>query len=375
MVISDRRDWYVKYIYKKCIFNVRDKKYCTRVGVLLLIMKALVYTGPKKVEVRDVPDPTPKSGSIKVKMKYCGICGSDIGIFLGTHPRAKAPLILGHEFLGEVVEDGKKFKKGDRVVAFPLLSCGRCLPCRTGNAHVCNTLGLIGIDVDGGICEYGYFNEDILFKVPDDVSDRAAAVIEPLAVIVRAIHQSNFKSLDVTAVIGAGPIGMITGMMLKHMGASKVFISDIDEKRLEKAKEFGMITVNAKTDSMEKATKAATDGEGVDVLFECSGAEIAAVQMTDITRVGGTICMVSVHKAPHNVNLRDINFKEQHMVGTRVYTKEEFRRAVEYSAQIKEDLEKIVSHIVPLKDSEKVFDMIADPNYGTVKVLIDCTDI
>lgn len=338
-------------------------------------MKALVYTGPKKVEVREVAEPMPKEGCVKLKMKYCGICGSDIGIFLGTHPRAKAPLVLGHEFLGEVMEDGKKFKKGDRVVAYPLLSCGHCLPCRTGNAHVCNTLGLIGIDVDGGVCEYGYVDEDVLFKVPDAVSDKAATVIEPLAVIVRAIHQSNFKSLDVAAVIGAGPIGMITGMMLKHMGAEKVFISDVDAKRLEKAKEFGMIPVNVKEESLEKVAKAATDGEGVDVLFECSGAEISAMQMTDITRVGGTICMVSVHKAPHNVNLRDINFKEQHLVGTRVYTKEEFRQAVEYSVQIKEDLEKIVSHVVPLKESEKVFDMIADPNCGTVKVLVDCTNI
>ena len=338
-------------------------------------MKALVYMGPNKVEVRDVPDPTPKAGSIKIKMKYCGICGSDIGIALGTHPRAKAPLVLGHEFLGEVVEDGKKFKKGDRVVAYPLLSCGHCLPCRTGNAHVCNTLGLIGIDIDGGISEYGYVDEDVLFKVPEDVSDKVATVIEPLAVIIRAIHQSKFKPLDVVAVIGAGPIGMITGMVLKHMGASKVFISDIDEKRLEKTKEFGMIPVNAKIESMEKVTKAATDGEGVDVLFECSGAEIAAMEMTDITRVGGNICMVSVHKAPHKVNLRDINFKEQHMIGTRVYTKEEFRQAVEYSSQIREDLEKIISHVVPLKDSEKVFDMIANPDCGTVKVIVDCMDI
>ncbi len=338
-------------------------------------MKALVYMGPNKVEVKDVPDPTPRDGSIKIKMKYCGICGSDIGIALGTHPRAKAPLVLGHEFVGEVVEDGEKFKRGDRVVAYPLLSCGHCLACRTGNSHVCNTLGLIGIDIDGGISEYGYVNENVLFKVPDDVSDEVASVIEPLAVIIRAIHQSNFKPLDTVAVIGAGPIGMLTGMVLRHMGASKVFISDIDEKRLQRTKEFGMIPVDAKVESIEEITKAATDGEGVDVLFECSGAEIAAMEMTDITRVGGSICMVAVHKAPHKVNLRDINFKEQHMVGTRVYTKEEFGQAVEYSSHIKEDLEKVISHIVPLKDSEKVFDMIADPDCGTVKVIVDCTDI
>lgn len=338
-------------------------------------MKAMVYTEPNKVEIRDLPDPTPREGCVKLKIKYCGICGSDISIYHGKHPRAKAPLVLGHEFLGEVVETGKKFKKGDRVVAYPLLSCGHCLPCRTGSAHVCNTLRLIGIDVEGAVSEYAYVDEDVLFKVPDGVSDKAAAVIEPLAVIVRAIHQSNFKALDCTAVIGAGPIGMITGMMLKHMGASKVFISDIDEKRLEKAKEFGMITVNAKTESMDEAVKSATNGEGADILFECSGAEVSVMQMTDITRVGGTICMVSIPKIPLKINLRDINFKEQHLVGTRVYTKEEFRQAVEYSVEIKDDLEKIVSHVVPLKSSEIVFDMIADPGCGTVKVLVDCTDV
>ena len=338
-------------------------------------MKAMVYTGPNKVEVRNLPDPTQREGSVKLKMKYCGICGSDISIFLGKHPRAKAPLVLGHELLGEVVEDGRKFKKGDRVVAYPLISCGECLPCRTGSPHVCNTLKLIGIDVEGAICEYGYIDEDVLFKVPESVSDKAAAVIEPLAVIVRAIHQSNFKALDVAAVTGAGPIGMITGMMLKHMGAAKVIISDIDEKRLERAKEFGMIAVNAKSESMNDAVKSETNGEGAAILFECSGAETSVLQMTDITRVGGTICMVSIPKVPLKINLTAINFKEQHLVGTRVYTKEEFRQAVEYSAVINNDLEKIVSHIVPLKESEKVFDMIADPGYGTVKVLVDCTSI
>ena len=152
------------------------------------IMKALVYEGAKKAVLEDVKDPKKKEGAVKLDIKYCGICGSDIGIYLGTHPRAKAPLVFGHEFLGIVAEDGQKFKKGDRVVPFPLLSCGQCRACRTGNEHVCNTLGLIGIDKDGGVCERIYVDEDVLYKVPDGVSDKAAAVIEPLAVIVRAIH-------------------------------------------------------------------------------------------------------------------------------------------------------------------------------------------
>lgn len=335
-------------------------------------MKALVYAGPKKAELRDVETGEKKEGQIKIDIIYCGVCGSDIGIYLGTHPRAKAPLVFGHEFLGVAAEDGKRIKKGDRVVPYPLLSCGHCKACRNGNEHVCNTLGLIGIDVDGGMCESVYVDEDVLYKVPEGVSDKAAAVIEPLAVLVHAIHMSGFEPLDTAVVAGAGPIGMLCAVMLKHAGASQIFISDVAEKRLEAARELGMIPVNPLKEDLGAVVKAATDGEGCDVFFECSGAAAAAVQMTDVTRVRGKICMVSVHKQPHEVNLRDVNFKEQTLVGTRVYTKDEFGQAMELTKKLKSQLEKIVTHVVPLRESEKVFDMIADPECGTIKVVVDC---
>lgn len=335
-------------------------------------MKALIYAGPKQAVLQTVPEPERKDGQVKLKVKYCGVCGSDIGIFLGTHPRAKAPLIFGHEFLGIVQEDGKRLKKGDRVVCYPLLTCGHCLACRTGNSHVCNTLGLVGIDCDGGIAEYVCANEEMLFKVPDGVSDRAAVVAEPLAVIVHSMFQAQFKPLDCAVVIGAGPIGMLTGIVLKHLGASKVYISDVFAKRLEVAEQFGMTPVNSMKQDLNQIVKNATDGEGCDILFECSGSEPAAIQMTQITRVKGTICMTAVHKKPHAVNLQELNFKEQTLVGTRVYTKDQFGKAVELIKEIEPQLEKVVSHIVPLSESEKVFDMIADPDCGTVKVVVDC---
>jgi threonine dehydrogenase-like Zn-dependent dehydrogenase len=335
-------------------------------------MKALVYTNPKKAEFLEVAEPQAKAGALKVKMKYCGVCGSDIGIYMGKHPRAKAPLIFGHEFLGVLEESGTRFSKGDKVVAYPLLSCGHCRPCTTGQPHVCESLKLIGIDVDGGMGEFAYVDEDVLFKVPEGVSDIAAATIEPLAVIIRAIHQSGFKALDKVAVIGAGPIGMITGLVLKKMGAAMVMISDIDENRLAKAEGFGLIAVNARKESFKEILMDKTDRVGVDVLYECSGAKNAALEMSDLTRVSGTICMVAVHKEPHEVNLRDINFKEQTLIGTRVYTLEEFGQAVEYSKEISDDLEKIVTNIIPMSEGGKVFDLILQPDSGTIKVLIDC---
>ena len=167
---------------------------------------------------------------------------------------------------------------------------------------------------------------------------------------------------------------MLTGIVLKFAGASKVFISDVAAKRLDQARAFGLIPVNAAKEDLEQVVKDATDGEGCDTLFECSGAAAAAMQMTDITRVSGNICIVSVHKAPHEVMLRDVNFKEQHIVGTRVYTREEFKEAVELSRLLEEQLEQVVTHVVPLKDSEKVFDMIADEACGTIKVIVDCQD-
>lgn len=343
-------------------------------------MKAIVYEGPNRAVLEEKPIPTPKEGEVLIKVDFCGICGSDMGIRRGTHPRAKAPLILGHEFLGRVAEDGKKFKKGDRVVCYPLISCGHCLPCRTGNKHVCDTLGLDGIDKDGGMAEWVTMDEDKLFKVPEGVSDRAAVVSEPLAVIVHSMFRAGLKPLDTVVVNGAGPIGCLTGVVAKYLGASKVWISDIAPKRLQRAKELGLTPVDSSKEDLEKIVKDATDGEGCDVLFECSGSQPAIAQATKITRVQGHICVTATHGQPHQVSLIDLNFKEQVMMGTRVYTKEQFGRAVELTKELQPQLEKVVSHIIPLKEAadenafgrKSAFEMIADPDSDTCKVVVDC---
>lgn len=338
-------------------------------------MKALVYTAPHSVEVRDVPIPEGRDGAAKVRMTYCGVCGTDIGIFAGKHPRARAPLVLGHEFVGEIdeIRNGSgRFSPGDRVVAYPLISCGKCRPCRTGTPHVCETLKLIGIDRDGGMAGYAWIDEDVLFKVPDDMSDAIAALVEPLAVVVRSLHQARFNLLDTTVVTGAGPIGVLTAIVLKHSGASRIVISDVDAARLELCSTLGFETVNVAEQSLVEHIADTTGGEGVDIVFECSGVESAAAEMTKIARVGGTICMTGIHKAPRAVDLRDMNFKEQLLVGSRVYTKREFELAVAYAGALAADLEKVVTQTVPLSGAAGVFDMIADPSVNTVKVLVDC---
>ena len=335
---------------------------------------ALVYTGPKNVEVRDVPVPEPRQGSIKVRMAFCGICGTDIGIFSGKHPRAKAPLILGHEFVGRVDQcsDHSRFQPGDRVVAYPLISCGECYACRNGTPHVCANLRLIGIDQDGGLTDHVWIDESVLFKVPDTLSDRIAALVEPLAVVVRALHQARFELGQNAVVMGAGPIGLLTAIALRHAGASKILISDVDQGRLDLCRHLGFDTVDVRSESLIERVYEATHNDGADTVFECSGVESAALEMTQVVRVGGTICLTATHKNAHAVQLIDVNFKELTLVGSRVYTKSEFGSAVALAEVLAHELEHVITQTVTLSHSAKVFDMIADPSQNTVKILVDC---
>jgi 2-desacetyl-2-hydroxyethyl bacteriochlorophyllide A dehydrogenase len=338
-------------------------------------MKALVYTQPEHVEVRDVPIPKLKEKYARIKVLYCGVCGSDISIFTGKHPRAKAPLILGHEFVGivdEIGENKKGIKKGDRVVVYPLLSCGECFACKTGSPHVCKKLGLIGIDIDGGMAEYVNAHQDVLFKVDDSISDRAAALIEPLAVVVRTMHQIGFSALDTVVVSGAGPIGALTAIVLQDIGASRIIVSDIDEARLKVCGELGLETVNLNKQNLIEYVNKTTDGVGVDIVFECSAAKSAILDMTKIVRIGGRICMTSIPKHPVPVDLCDMNFKEIFMIGSRVYTAREFGQAVEYAKKLQPQLEKVLTHIYKWDRADTVFQAIKDPNINTVKVVVDC---
>lgn len=338
-------------------------------------MKALVYTKPEHIEVRDVPIPKLNKDFARIKVTYCGVCGSDISIYSGKHPRAKGPLIIGHEFVGVIDEIGENkggFQKGDRVAVYPLLSCKECFPCKNGSPHVCKKLGLIGIDIDGGMAEYVVAHQDLLYKVDDSISDKAAALIEPLAVVIRSLHQVGFKPLDTAVVSGAGPIGTLTAIMLKHTGASRIIVSDIDQARLKICSELGLETVDLNKQDLIEYVDQTTDGVGVDIVFECSAADSAVLAMTKIVRIGGKICMTSIPKHPVPVDLRDMNFKEQFLIGTRVYTAREFGQAVKYAKILQPELEKTVTHIMKWDKADSMFDAIYDPRINTMKVVLDC---
>jgi len=298
-------------------------------------MKALRYLNPHIVKTQEIDAPVCGAGEALVRVHAAGICGSDMAIFAGKHPRAKAPLVMGHEFAGEIAEiqaGGAATPQpaiGDKVTAYPLLMCGECWACRNGLGHVCRELKLIGIDRDGGFAEYVRVPLDLIVKFPEALSFDQGALIEPLAVAVHALAMAGKPDWKNAAVVGCGPIGLLVGFCLRHAGLENLLLCDISPQRVKRAEKLNFQAINSADRNPVERVLEMTQGEGADIVFECAGAAPAALQMCDLVRPRGRIIMVGVHKEPHAVDLRAITFKEISLIGTRVYTRGDFRRAIE----------------------------------------------
>jgi len=295
-------------------------------------MTAAVWTGPDAVKTRQVPMPQIPEGWALIRIAYNGICGTDLAIMHGKHPRAQAPLIMGHEMSGWVEKAGATGPAaGTLVVVEPLLSCGDCKSCRDGNTHVCRNLGLYGIDTPGGMAEYVALPPQVLHEVPNGVDPLTASLAEPLAVAVHAVELSAMEKGDTVAVFGAGPIGILTALVARHEGAGRVVITEPSDWRRSVAEGMGFDVV-PEGSTMLETLATLTDGEGADTTFDTAAHPRVAAQLTDVTRVLGRIVVVGVYKTPAPINLRDVCFKEQTMAGVRVYTTANFTRAIELIA-------------------------------------------
>jgi len=231
-------------------------------------MEAAVWTATDQVKVTGVPLPEVPQGWALVKVAYNGICGTDLAILHGRHPRATAPLIMGHEISGWVERGGATGPAaGTLIVVEPLISCGGCRSCKNGLTHVCRRLGLYGIDAPGGMARYVALPPEVLHAVPDSVDPRTATLAEPLAVAVHALERSGMETGDTVAVYGAGPIGILTALVARHEGAAAVVITEPSPWRREVAAQLGF-TVVAQGSTMAATLAPLTDGEGADTTFD-----------------------------------------------------------------------------------------------------------
>lgn len=333
-------------------------------------MKAGVYVSEAKAVMQQKAKPVIKEGEALVKVSHAGICGTDMMIYFGKHPRAQAPLTMGHEFSGviEEIRGETEFSVGDRVAVEPTLSCGTCEACVRGQFHVCKKLKLIGIDQDGGFAQHVAVPVNRLHRLPEKLSSEHAALAEPVAVAVHTVRRSRLKVGDQAVILGAGPIGLLIGMIAKRAGAKKVMISDISSYRLTKAKELGFIPIDAAKKDVVKEVRLLTDDVGADVVFEVAGNQITAKQMVETSRIQGEIVVVSVYKSAPEVNLAAMHFKEISLTTTRCYTREDFQTAIDLLANGEIAADSLISHKLPLEDIQAGFEFMQRPD-ESLKVL------
>lgn len=359
-------------------YVVNDKGVIIKVAEMI-IMKAMVLKEWENLEAVEMPIPELKEDEALIKVKYAGVCGSDLHIFTGHHPTAKIPVILGHELVGtiEKINSQKdlKFKVKDRVVVEPLISCDNCEACRTGNWHVCRNLKLLGIHTNGAFAEYVKVSVDKVIPVSDNLSDEVAALTEPFAVGFHVNQRAELRNGDTTLVIGGGPIGLIVGMVAKISGASKVVFSEINETRTKLIEELGFTVINPNDNEVMEKIKALTDNEGFDVIFEVSGSQSGILFATQVCKIRGRIVLVGFPGKPLEVELLPVIFKENMVIGSRVYTFQHFKNTVKMLENIilnkTFDVEKLISGVFQLKELEKALD-IMKKGENTGKLLIKC---
>jgi (R,R)-butanediol dehydrogenase/meso-butanediol dehydrogenase/diacetyl reductase len=335
-------------------------------------MLAGVYTGVESLRFQEWPKPELGPNEILVKVRYAGICGTDMMIYAGKHPRVVPPRVLGHEIFGAIAETRapaeSKLKEGDRVAVFPLISCGRCVPCREGNAHVCEKLGLLGIDADGGFAEYVKTTPEQLIPVPPGVDDEQAALVEPLSVAVHVVRTSGFTAGDTALVTGAGPIGNLIAQVLRAVGARHVLVSEAMPFRRELAGRMGFAVVNPLEVKPAEAIRKLMGENFVDHVFEATGAPAAYRDAVQCCKVRGHITFVGLPKSVPEVDVLNLVFKEIRTSGARVYTPKDFLVAISLLERGAIDVKSVVTDRLPLKDIEIGLQRMHNPD-SSLKIL------
>jgi 2-desacetyl-2-hydroxyethyl bacteriochlorophyllide A dehydrogenase len=341
-------------------------------------MKAAYLTDWKKLGVEELPVPQLADGEALVRVSYAGICGSDVHIFEGNHPTAKAPMIMGHEFVGivERIAGDKKngIEIGDRVTAYPLISCGRCAACLEGNPHVCRSLKLLGIHTDGGFAEYVAVQTQSLVKVDAQLDDQVAALSEPFAVGVHVNERAGIREGSTVLIIGGGPIGLICGMVARYNGAGQIVYSEINPERIAQIKAFGFPDViDPRTEDANARTATLTSDRGFDVVLEVSGSQPGLIFATQACAIRGTIVPVGFPGKRPEFDILQCIFKELTLVGSRVYSFGHFTKAVRMLEDMvisgKADPSRIISDVYPVvKSQEALQKMVDGRNLG--KILI-----
>jgi len=343
-------------------------------------MKAMIYEEPRVLTIKERPEPVPDKGQVKLRICACGICGSDTAGYLGKTGRRNPGLVMGHEFAGEIVEIGTDckmgFQVGDRVSVQPKEFCGDCSDCREGYTNVC-THGkpLLGcIDVDGAFQEYLCVPEQLLYRMPDKMTYREGALIEPFAVAYGGVCKAGDLKGKNVLIVGGGAIGIMALCIVKTLEPKTVIVSDLSDARLEFARKMGAdYTINPAHKDIKEEVKKLLNGDLCDVALEAVGISPTVQQAMSALRNRGVCVWIGNNWKMIELNMQEIVTRELTVRGTYIYTHHEFGEAMRFMVEHELQVEKLISEVVPLERAPELFDaIIADPNkYLKVVVAFD----
>ena len=270
-------------------------------------MESLLFNNPMNLKIIDREIPKPGADEVVIKTSYCGICGSDKHAYYGKHPRIQYPIIPGHEFSGVVAKLGDKvrgFVTGDRVVIDPNIACNKCYYCLSGKRHFCENLKSIGINTDGAYSQYVAVPASNLYRIPDSVTMKEAALTEPIACVLHAIDEMVLSPGSSALVLGAGPIGLLFSQILHNSGYYPVVVSEIDRYRQKVAMELSKcITINPLIEDMKAKTMEITKERGFDVVVDTAGNIEALEDSMNFLSKTGKLMIFSLYSPSENLKL------------------------------------------------------------------------
>jgi len=337
-------------------------------------MKGAVILGKHQIEIRDdLPKPEVLSNEVLIKVKYCGICGSGIesyesgGMYLPG-------IVIGHEFSGEIAEVGdnvRKWKIGHRVTVNPNVPCYDCYWCNHYQENMCKLSNNgLGTTQNGGMAEYINVKAERLHALPDSMSFKAGATVEPLANCVYAIQQSGLKIGDSVAVIGAGTIGLMTIQALKVAGAGSIYVIEPVESKQKKALELGAEKV-LKPNAWNKIVRL-TNKIGPDHVFDCVGLPETYMTSMNLVKRGGQITLIGIHAEPFEMKgFMQLMLKNISMKGVFSFNQEVFATSLNLIAESKVNVDPIITKTIKIEEVPAMFKTLANPPHEEINVLVE----
>jgi len=339
-------------------------------------MLQAVMTQAGEIEFRDVQKPSIADEQALIQIKRIGVCGSDIHVYRGLHPYTGYPVVQGHEVSGVVAQVGQGVEGlavGDKVTFTPQVTCGACYPCRHGMYHICESLKVMGFQTDGAAQEFFPVDADKVLRMPDHVSLDQTAMVEPVAVAVHALSRAGEDLAgNKVLVLGAGTIGNLTAQTARAMGASAVMITDISAYKLEQARACGIdLTVNTGEDDLGEAILRHFGPSRADLILECVGVQDTITQAVENARKGTTIIVVGVFGKKPTVDLGLVQDRELSLVGTLMYQKRDYERAIALVAEDKLRLDLLITHRFSFDAYPEAYETIEALQGHYMKVMIE----